>query len=101
MLALDAALQRRSDRGAAAGGPGGSLRPPPCASPAASNRGAGHPRAGDPLLPGGPLARLEAQIAIGTLRRRMPALRLAVPAESLRWAQGLNLRGLQRLPLAS
>jgi cytochrome P450 len=48
---------------------------------------------------GAPLARLEGQIAINTLLRRAPELRLAVPPESLRWRRGLVLRGLQALPV--
>ena len=49
---------------------------------------------------GAPLARLEGQLAINTLLRRAPNLRLTVPAESLRWRRGMFLRGLERLPLA-
>jgi cytochrome P450 len=49
---------------------------------------------------GAPLARMEAQIAIGTLLRQLPRLRLAMPAGSLRWKPGLVLRGLERLPVA-
>jgi cytochrome P450 PksS len=48
---------------------------------------------------GAPLARLEGQIAINTLLRRMPDLRLAVPAEALRWRPGLVLHGLKALPM--
>ena len=48
---------------------------------------------------GAPLARLEGQIAIGTLLRRLPTLRLAVPQERLRWRRGLVLRGLEALPV--
>jgi cytochrome P450 PksS len=48
---------------------------------------------------GAPLARLEGQIAISTLLRRMPELRLAVPAAKLRWKYGLVLRGLKALPV--
>jgi cytochrome P450 len=50
---------------------------------------------------GAPLARLEAQIAIGTLVRRLPDLRLAVPPAALSWRRGLFLRGPERLPLAA
>jgi cytochrome P450 PksS len=46
---------------------------------------------------GAPLARLEAQIAFETLLRRVPALRLAVSADALRWRRGLVLRGLESL----
>jgi cytochrome P450 len=48
---------------------------------------------------GAPLARIEGQIAIGTLLRRFPRLALAVPPEELRWRGGLIMRGLQRLPV--
>jgi cytochrome P450 len=48
---------------------------------------------------GAPLARLETQIALNTLLRRVPDVRLAVPAAQLRWRRGLFLRGLERLPL--
>jgi cytochrome P450 len=49
---------------------------------------------------GTPLARLEGQIAIGTLLRRVPDLRLNVAAAALRWRRGLVLRGLEALPVA-
>jgi cytochrome P450 PksS len=49
---------------------------------------------------GAPLARLEGQIAINTLLRRAPALRLAVAPDGLRWRRGLILRGLEALPVA-
>ncbi len=48
---------------------------------------------------GAPLARLEAQIAINTLLRRIPRLRLRRPVDTLRWSGGIFLRGLKRLPL--
>jgi cytochrome P450 len=48
---------------------------------------------------GAPLARLEAQIAIGTLLRRLPELRLAVPAERLNWRTNPILHGLEALPV--
>ncbi|MEU4694232.1 cytochrome P450 [Actinoplanes sp. NPDC023714] len=48
---------------------------------------------------GAPLARLEAQIAFTQLMDRHPGLRLAVPAEDLRWRPGLLLRGLHELPV--
>ena len=49
---------------------------------------------------GAPLARLEGQIAINTLLRRIPDLRLAVPRRALRRRPGLVLHGLQSLPVA-
>lgn len=48
---------------------------------------------------GAPLARLEGQIAINTLLRRMPNLRLAIAPEQLRWRRGLIIRGLEKLPV--
>jgi cytochrome P450 len=48
---------------------------------------------------GAPLARLEGQIAIRKLLGRAPGIRLAVPESSLRWRKGLNLRGLETLPV--
>ncbi len=49
---------------------------------------------------GAPLARMEGQIAIGTLLRRMPNLQLKGSPESLTWRPGLILRGLEGLPVA-
>ncbi len=48
---------------------------------------------------GAPLARMEGQIAIATLLRRYPNLRLATPPAALRWRKGLVLRGLEALPI--
>lgn len=47
---------------------------------------------------GASLARLEAGIALATLFHRWPAMRLAQPAESLRWRKSL-LRALVALPV--
>lgn len=47
---------------------------------------------------GAPLARLEGEIAIGTILRRLPNLALAVPYEELRW-QAPSLRGPKELPV--
>ena len=49
---------------------------------------------------GASLARLEGQIALGTLLRRAADIRLGVAAGSLRWRRGLVLRGLEALPVA-
>ena len=49
---------------------------------------------------GAPLARLEGQIAINTLLRRIPDLRLAVPAHRCHGGRGLMLHGLKALPVA-
>ena len=50
---------------------------------------------------GAPLARMEGQIALGTLLRRLPELTLAVSSEELHWSHGdgLVLRGLSELPV--
>ena len=50
---------------------------------------------------GAALARLEGRIAFRDLLTRLPRLRLAAPAESLRWKRGLVLRGLEQLPIAT
>lgn len=52
---------------------------------------------------GAPLARIEGQLALGTLLRRFPELRLAVSDKELRWGHGdgLVLRGLTALPVIS
>jgi len=49
---------------------------------------------------GAPLARLEGQIAINTLIRRIPDVQLAVPRARLRRRPGLVLHGLESLPVA-
>ncbi|MEU4428776.1 cytochrome P450 [Actinoplanes sp. NPDC024001] len=46
-----------------------------------------------------PLARIELEIAIGTVLRRFPRLRLAVPAGELRWRPSFRARGLAALPV--
>lgn len=49
---------------------------------------------------GAPLARMEIEIALNTLLRRLPNLHLAVPRSDLRWNLTPNLRGLKALPIA-
>jgi cytochrome P450 len=48
---------------------------------------------------GAPLARLEAEVAIGTLLRRFPDLTLAVPEAELRWQLSIRSRDLIELPV--
>lgn len=48
---------------------------------------------------GAPLARMEGQIALTTLFRRFPDLRLAVEPACLRWRRSLIVRGLEELPV--
>jgi cytochrome P450 len=50
---------------------------------------------------GAPLARMEGQIALGSLLARFPELSLAVSIEDLHWdhGDGLVLRGLSELPV--
>jgi cytochrome P450 PksS len=49
---------------------------------------------------GAPLARLEAEVALTTLLRRLPGLRLAVPVEELTWRPVPLFRSLGSLPVA-
>lgn len=51
---------------------------------------------------GAPLARIEGQIAIGTVLRRFPAIKIAAEPAELKWTgRGLNfIRGLATLPVA-
>ena len=46
------------------------------------------------------LAKTELRIALGTLLRRFPGLRLAVEPGDLVWRQGRMVRGLDRLPVS-
>jgi cytochrome P450 len=46
------------------------------------------------------LARAELQIALSTLVRRLPGLRLAVPAEQLRFMNDQEIYGMHELPVA-
>jgi cytochrome P450 len=45
------------------------------------------------------LARVELEVALGTVVRRFPALRLAVPADDIRWRPSFRTRGLVALPV--
>lgn len=49
---------------------------------------------------GAPLARLEAEIALTTLLRRLPGLRLAIPEAELSWRPVPLFRSLAALPVA-
>ncbi|MGW2911390.1 cytochrome P450 [Streptomyces asoensis] len=46
------------------------------------------------------LARAELEIALGALLERLPGLRLAVPAEEVRWKPGDTIQGMLELPVA-
>ncbi|MFE3651814.1 cytochrome P450 [Streptomyces sp. NPDC059152] len=54
---------------------------------------------GSHFCPGAALARAELQIALGTLVRRLPGLRLAVPEDELAWIPAVLARGVNRLPV--
>ncbi|GAA2653461.1 cytochrome P450 [Streptomyces lunalinharesii] len=51
------------------------------------------------FCPGAALARAELQIALGTLVRRLPGLRPAVPDDELGWIGAVLARGVDRLPV--
>ncbi|WP_410658131.1 cytochrome P450 [Amycolatopsis sp. lyj-112] len=48
---------------------------------------------------GAPLARMELQVVIGTLARRLPSLRLAIPAGEVAWSEDSLLRTVETLPV--
>jgi len=48
---------------------------------------------------GAPLARMEAEVALGALLARFPGLSLAVPREELRWRPVSLMNGLECLPV--
>ncbi|WP_131739158.1 cytochrome P450 [Actinomadura roseirufa] len=49
--------------------------------------------------PGAHLARMQLQVGIGALARRVGGLRLAVPENELRWKRGMVVRWLEELPV--
>jgi cytochrome P450 len=49
---------------------------------------------------GAPLARMELQMAVTSLVKRVPTLRLAVPAEDVEWKTDRLIRGVRSLPVA-
>jgi cytochrome P450 len=60
-----------------------------------SNLAFGH---GVHLCLGAHLARLEGELGLGILFRRLPRLRLAIPPDEVAWAYGPLLRGPRQLP---
>ena len=50
--------------------------------------------------PGAQLARMELQVAIGSVLRQFPELRLAVPAQEVPWKAAILARGPLALPVA-
>ena len=46
------------------------------------------------------LARVELRIVFETILRRLPALRLAVPADALRFKDDMQIYGVHALPVA-
>ncbi|WP_042830372.1 cytochrome P450 family protein [Streptomyces rimosus] len=52
------------------------------------------------FCPGATLARTELHIALETLLRRLPGLRLAVPDADLRWIPAVLARGVDELPVS-
>lgn len=55
--------------------------------------------AGPHFCLGAALARLQLQVAIETLLRRLPSLRLAIPPQALRRDEGTHLEGLIEVPV--
>lgn len=51
------------------------------------------------FCPGAALARIELQVAIGTLLARLPGLALAVPDEQIEWIPAVLARGVNHLPV--
>ena len=49
---------------------------------------------------GAHLARMELQVALGTIFSRLPELHIAVPENDLTWQTGIMMRGLAACPVA-
>lgn len=49
---------------------------------------------------GAPLARLEAEIAISALIRRMPNIRLKTSSDEFEWRPGMIIRGVREIPVS-
>jgi len=49
---------------------------------------------------GAHLARMELQVALGTILSRLPGLHIAVPENELTWQAGIMMRGLAAFPVA-
>ncbi|MFS0723663.1 cytochrome P450 [Paenibacillus sp. 1P07SE] len=49
---------------------------------------------------GAPLARLEGEIAISALIRRMPNIRLKISSDELEWRPGMIIRGVREIPVS-
>lgn len=51
------------------------------------------------LCLGAPLARLEGEIAISSLLRRFPEMKLGVDSDELEWRPGMIVRGVKEMPI--
>ncbi len=87
----------RSSSGSTPRGVTRCASPTPTASTSIGPRRPPRLRARHPLLPGAPLARLEARVALGTLLERCPDLALDGPPGP--WLPGMLMRGVRSLPV--
>ena len=55
---------------------------------------------GPHYCPGAQLARMELQVALGTILTRLPGLHIAVPEDQLTWHTQTMMRGLAAFPIA-